>query len=110
MTVLFVITGLALVLVNNDLFRFVILYHCSSNSSSGNVCPNLQAFVLDCEHLIKGNALAGFNAQLFDINDIALGYFVLFTTCCNNCVDMAPPKKLLARCGGVPGKGALRPL
>ena len=32
---------------------------------------------------------------------VAFSNFVLFTTCCNNCVHMAPPYQLLARFGGL---------
>ena len=91
MTVFLVVTGFSLVLVNDDLFGLIVLYYGSGNSCGCNVCANLKSVIAYCKHLIKRNSLASLYSKLLYVNDIALGYFVLFTTCCNNCVHMAPP-------------------
>ena len=53
-------------------------YYGSGNSCGCNVCANLKSVIAYCKHLIKRNSLASFYSKLLYVNDIALGYFVLF--------------------------------
>ena len=104
MTILFVIASFSLILVNDNFLSLAFLLNCCCNSCSGyGWASNLQFAVVNSQHLVKcyGLACACASAQSFYLNDIAFSYLVLFTTCSNNCVHMAPPYQLLARFGGL---------
>ena len=77
---------------NDNFFSFTVFNYCSFNCCTFNCwVSNFHSVVTYCKHLVKCKSFSSFYTKLFYFNDIAFGYFVLFTTCCYNCLHMAPP-------------------
>ncbi len=91
-TVLFMVSGFALVFIYNNLLTSSLLHNGSGHGCTCNIPAYLEGSVTYCDHMVKGNSISGLYIQLFNLNDIPLGNLVLFSACCNNCVhNKAPP-------------------
>ena len=101
MAVFLVISRFSLVLVNDDFLCLAVTdYRCSYRSAGYCRGSYGQSVSADCQNLVKVISLACLYAKLLNFDYIAFGYFVLFTTCCNDCVhSVAPPDYLLANFG-----------
>ena len=97
--ILLVISGLAFILVNDDLLRLVVFYDGSCDGSAFNILPDLQAFIAYGQYLIKGNGFASFCSEFFNINRVTLGYLVLLSTSCDNCVHCVSSIKFTRQIG-----------
>ena len=99
MTVLLVISGFSLILVNDNFSSLDIAkYSCGNLCSRNNRCTYYKFAVINCKNLIESNFITFVYAKLLYINDIAFSYLVLLTACCNNCPSKPPSFSGNARC------------
>ena len=82
MALLTAVTLLRLHLVDNNLLLLASLVNSTSNSSALNIrSTNLQVSAFaNCQDLVECNGSAVFNAELFNVNYVTFGYFVLLAT------------------------------
>ena len=89
MTVLLMIASFSLILINDNLLSLAITNSCSCYCSTCYCwITNFNFVTTYNENLIKNNFSTSFNTKFLNSDDIAFCYFILFSTCCNNCVHL----------------------
>ena len=80
------ISRFSLISVNDNLLCAAFLNYRSCNCCVCYIVSSLHSSIIYSNNLIKSNCLSCGNSKFFYVNDITFGYFVLLSTCCNNCV------------------------
>ena len=104
MSLLLLVALLSLILEDNDLLCSAVFYDLSFDLSTLDIrCADFQAVVIaQYQDLIELNFLTGFNAQLFNVQDISLLNSLLLSASFDYCVHMLPPLSSLAFSGSAP--------
>ena len=76
-TVLLVIAGLSLVVINYNLLALALIHNSSCDSCGCDIFANLHSVSADADYLVKSNFCSALALDLLDIDDISLGNFVL---------------------------------
>ena len=93
MALAFSVALLGLILEDVNLLTLAVLNDLGGNLGALNngSADGGGTVTYNCENLINGNLVAGFNIQFLDENDVALTDSVLLTAGFNNCVQHIAP-------------------
>ena len=89
MTVLLVVSCFSLVFVNNDFLVLAFTYNRSCNCSACYCWITNNCLLITYEkNFIESYRFTLCLSKSLNLDNVAFRYFVLLTTCCNNCVHI----------------------
>ena len=71
MTIFLVITGFSLVFVDDNLFAFCLIRHCTGYGRALYIIANLKAIITNRKNLVKCHSTACLNIELLNSDNIS---------------------------------------